>query len=131
MNTVQDILKKSRVVAVVGLSPKPHRDSHEVARYLQDNGYRIIPVYPRGESILGEKVYPDLKSIPDEVDVVDIFRKSQDVPPVVEEAIAIGAKAVWMQLGIVHEEAAARAREAGLGVVMDRCMLVEHQNLVS
>lgn len=116
---------------MVGLSPKPHRDSHEVARYLKDNGYRIIPVYPRAESILGEKAYPDLKSIPEEVDVVDIFRKSQDVPPVVEEAIEIGAKAVWMELGIVNEEAAARAREAGLGVVMDRCMLVEHRNLVS
>ena len=131
MNTVQDILKKGRVIAVVGLSPKPHRDSHGVAKYLQENGYRIIPVYPRADSILGEKVYPDLRSIPDEVDVVDVFRKSQDVPPVVEEAIEIGAKAVWMQLGIVHEEAAARARDAGLGVVMDRCMLVEHRKLVS
>ena len=131
MNTVQDILEKSKVIAVVGLSPKPHRDSHEVARYMQDNGYRIIPVYPRADSILGEKVYPDLKSIPEEVDVVDIFRKSQDVPPVVDEAIEIGAKAVWMQLGIVHEGAAAKAREAGLGVVMDRCMLVEHRNLAS
>ena len=116
---------------MVGLSPKPHRDSHEVAKYLQQNGYRIIPVYPRTDSILGEKVYPDLKSIPYEVDVVDIFRKSQDVPPVVDEAIKIGAKAVWMQLGIVHEEAAAKARDAGLGVVMDRCMLVEHRNWVS
>ncbi len=131
MNTVQDILEKSKVIAVVGLSPKPHRDSHEVARYMQDNGYRIIPVYPRADSILGEKVYPDLKSIPEKVDVVDIFRKSQDVPPVVDEAIEIGAKAVWMQLGIVHEGAAAKAREAGLGVVMDRCMLVEHRNLAS
>ena len=131
MNTVQDILEKGRTIAVVGLSPKPHRDSHEVARYLQENGYRIIPVYPRADTILGEKVYPDLKSIPDKVDVVDIFRKSQDVPPVVDEAIEIGAKAVWMQLGVVHEEAAAKARDAGLGVVMDRCMLVEHRNLVS
>ena len=131
MNTVQDVLEKSKVIAVVGLSPKPHRDSHEVAKYMQDNGYRIIPVYPRADSILGEKVYPDLKSIPEKVDVVDIFRKSQDVPPVVDEAIEIGAKAVWMQLGIVHEGAAAKAREAGLGVVMDRCMLVEHRNLAS
>ena len=131
MNTVQEILEQSKVIAVVGLSPKPHRDSHEVAKYLQGNGYRIIPVYPRADSILGEKVYPDLKSIPDEVDVVDIFRKSQDVPPVVDEAIEIGAKVVWMQLGVVHEEAAAKARDAGLGVVMDRCMLVEHRNLVS
>ena len=130
MNTVRDILENSKVIAVVGLSPKPHRDSHEVAKYLQGQGYRIVPVYPRADTILGEKVYPDLASIPEKVDVVDIFRRSEDVPPVVEQAIDIGAKAVWMQLGIVNEEAAAKAREAGLGVVMDRCMLVEHRNLV-
>jgi predicted CoA-binding protein len=130
MNTVRDILEKSKVIAVVGLSPKPERDSHEVAKYLQDQGYRIVPVNPRADTILGEKSYPDLASIPEEVDVVDIFRRSDDVPPVVDQAIAIGAKAVWMQLGIVNEGAAAKAREAGLGVVMDRCMLVEHRNLV-
>ena len=130
MNTVRDILEKSKVIAVVGLSPKPERDSHEVAKYLQDQGYRIVPVNPRADTILGEKSYPDLASIPEKVDVVDIFRRSDDVPPVVDQAIAIGAKAVWMQLGIVNEDAAAKAREAGLGVVMDRCMLVEHRNLV-
>ena len=130
MNTVRDILEKSKVIAVVGLSPKPERDSHEVAKYLQGQGYRIVPVNPRADTILGEKSYPDLASIPEEVDVVDIFRRSDDVPPVVDQAIAIGAKAVWMQLGIVNEGAAAKAREAGLGVVMDRCMLVEHRNLV-
>jgi predicted CoA-binding protein len=130
MNTVRDILEKSKVIAVVGLSPKPERDSHEVAKYLQDQGYRIVPVNPRADTILGEKSYPDLASIPEKVDVVDIFRRSDDVPPVVDQAIAIGAKAVWMQLGIVNEGAAAKAREAGLGVVMDRCMLVEHRNLV-
>ena len=130
MNTVRDILEKSKVIAVVGLSPKPERDSHEVAKYLQDQGYRIVPVNPRADTILGEKSYPDLASIPEKVDVVDIFRRSDDVPPVVDQAIDIGAKAVWMQLGIVNEVAAAKAREAGLGVVMDRCMLVEHRNLV-
>ncbi len=130
MNTVRDILENSKVIAVVGLSPKPERDSHEVAKYLQDQGYRIVPVNPRADTILGEKSYPDLASIPGKVDVVDIFRRSDDVPPVVDQAIAIGAKAVWMQLGIVNEVAAAKARKAGLGVVMDRCMLVEHRNLV-
>ncbi len=130
MNTVRDILEKSKVIAVVGLSPKPERDSHEVAKYLQGQGYRIVPVNPRADTILGEKSYPDLASIPEKVDVVDIFRRSDDVPPVVDQAIAIGAKAVWMQLGIVNEGAAAKAREAGLGVVMDRCMLVEHRDLV-
>ena len=130
MKTVRDILEKSKVIAVVGLSPKPERDSHEVAKYLQDQGYRIVPVNPRADTILGEKSYPDLASIPEKVDVVDIFRRSDDVPPVVDQAIDIGAKAVWMQLGIVNEVAAAKAREAGLGVVMDRCMLVEHRNLV-
>ena len=130
MNTVRDILEKSKVIAVVGLSPKPERDSHEVAKYLQDQGYRIVPVNPRADTILGEKSYPDLASIPERVDVVDIFRRSDDVPPVVDQAIDIGAKAVWMQLGIVNEDAAAKAREAGLGVVMDRCMLIEHRNLV-
>ena len=130
MNTVRDILEKSKVIAVVGLSPKPERDSHEVAKYLQGQGYRIVPVNPRADTILGEKSYPDLASIPGKVDVVDIFRRSDDVPPVVDQAIDIGAKAVWMQLGIVNEDAAAKAREAGLGVVMDRCMLVEHRNLV-
>ena len=131
MKTVRDIFEKSKVIAVVGLSPKPERDSHEVAKYLQDQGYRIVPVNPRADTILGEKSYPDLASIPGKVDVVDIFRRSVDVPPVVDQAIDIGAKAVWMQLGIVNEDAAAKALEAGLGVVMDRCMLVEHRNLVS
>ena len=131
MTTAQEILEQSKVIAVVGLSPKPHRDSHGVAKYLQEQGYRVVPVNPRADTILGEKVYPDLASIPEQVDVVDIFRKAEDVPPIVDEAIDIGAKAVWMQLGIVNEEAALKARTAGLGVVMDRCMLVEHRNLAS
>ena len=123
------ILRTARTVAVVGLSPNPERPSHRVARYLQGQGYRIVPVNPTVESVLGERSYPSLAEIPEPVDVVDIFRRSEDVPPVVEQAIRIGAKAVWMQEGVVHEEAAAKARAAGLAVVMDRCMLKEHSRL--
>ena len=121
------ILKIHRVFAVVGLSPKPHRDSHIVARFLQEHGYRIIPVHPGVDSILGEKCYPSLGEIPEEVEVVDIFRRSDAVPPVVDEAIAIGAKVVWMQLGVIAEGAAEKARLAGLQVVMDRCPLIEYR----
>ena len=129
-DTIEKILKDSKTIAVVGLSPDPARPSHGVARYLQAQGYRIIPVNPIVEEILGEKSYPDLASLPEEVDVVDIFRRSRHVPAIVEAAIAKGARAVWMQEGIVHQEAAARAREAGLMVVTDRCMLKEHRRLV-
>ena len=129
MQSVEDILKEGKTIAVVGLSPKPERDSNRVAKYLQDHGYRIIPVNPMADEVLGEKCYPDLKSIPESVDVVDIFRKPEDVPPLVDQAIDIRAAAVWMQLDIVNEEAAAKAREAGLAVVMDKCMLIEHQRL--
>ncbi len=124
-----EILSSSRVVAVVGLSPKPDRPSYRVASYLKNNGYRIIPVNPGVGEVLGETSYPDLHSIPEPVDVVDIFRRSEEAPAIVAEAIAIGAKVVWMQEGIVNEPAAAQAREAGLRVVMDRCMLKEHQRL--
>ncbi|MBI4186489.1 MAG: CoA-binding protein [Chloroflexi bacterium] len=129
MSVESDILDSSRVIAVVGLSPKPDRPSHRVASYLKANGYRIIPVNPGVEEVLGERAYPDLGSIPEPVDVVDIFRRSEEVPAIVEEAIRIGAKVVWMQEGIINEEAAAKAREAGLSVVMDRCMFKEHQKL--
>jgi len=129
MSIEQEILSFSRVVAVVGLSPKPDRPSYIVASYLKENGYKIIPVNPVAEEVLGEICYPDLSSIPEPVDVVDIFRRSEKVPPIVEEAIKIGAKAVWMQEGIINEEAASRARQAGLMVVMDRCMLKEHKRL--
>lgn len=124
---IQHILRSARVIAVVGLSPNPHRPSHAVASYLKEHGYRVIPVNPRAQEILGERSYPDLREVPEPVDVVNIFRRPEYVPAVVESAISIGAKAVWMQLGIVHEEAAARAREAGLLVVMNRCIKVEHQ----
>jgi len=125
----EEILNSSRVVAVVGLSAKPDRPSYRVADYLKAQGYRIIPVNPAESEILGELCYPDLASVPESVDVVDIFRRSEEVLPIVKEAIRIGAKAVWMQEGVINEEAAAWAREAGLMVVMDKCMLKEHQKL--
>jgi len=125
--TPEEILTTFRTFAVVGLSPRPGRPSHGVAVFLKERGYRIIPVNPEcGQAtILGETCYPDLISIPEPVEVVDIFRRSENVAPVVDEAIRIGAKAIWMQLGSVHEEAAAKARAAGLAVVMDRCPAIE------
>jgi predicted CoA-binding protein len=129
MSTVEEILKNSRTVAVVGLSPDPDRPSHRVAGYLRENGYKIIPVNPEENEILGETSYPDLSSIPETPDVVDIFRRSEDVPPIVREAIRKGAKAIWMQEGVINKAAAAEARKAGLKVVMDRCMFKEHSRL--
>ncbi|OIP28192.1 MAG: CoA-binding protein [Chloroflexi bacterium CG_4_10_14_0_8_um_filter_46_9] len=129
MSVEREILNSSQVVAVVGLSPKSDRPSYQVASYLKEQGYRIIPVNPRAKEILGELCYPNLGSIPEPVDVVDIFRRSEEVPDIVEEAIKIGAKAVWMQEGVINKEAAAQAREAGLLVVMDKCMLKEHRKL--
>jgi len=128
---IKKILSNSRTVAVVGISPKEDRPSFMVASYLKSKGYQIIPVRPDGEKILGEKVYRSLDEIPKEikVDVVDIFRKSEDVPPIIEEAIRRGAKAVWMQEGVIHKEAGEKAEKAGLRVVMDRCMKKEHQKL--
>ncbi len=121
-----------KTVAVVGISPKEDRPSYRVASYLKAKGYCIIPVRPDGDVILGEKVYHSLMEIPKEVkiDVVDIFRRSEDAPPIVEEAIQRGAKVVWMQEGVVHQEAGAKAEKAGLKVVMDRCMKKEHQRLL-
>ncbi len=129
-DTIEKILKESKTIAVVGLSPNPARPSYGVARYLQAQGYRIIPVNPMVEEVLGEKSYPDLASVSEAVDVVDIFRHAKHVPAIVEAAIAKGARVVWMQEGIVHQEAAARAREAGLMVVMDRCMFKDHRSWV-
>ncbi len=124
------ILKEFRNVAVVGLSYDSERTSYKVASYLAEHGYNIIPVNPNAQEILGRTSYPDLSSIPEKVDVVEIFRRPEDVGPVVEEAIKVGARAVWMQEGIANEEAAARARGAGLLVVMDKCMLREHQRMI-
>jgi predicted CoA-binding protein len=127
---LKHILESAQTIAVVGLSASPEKKSHEIAAYLKSQGYRVIPVNPSAAEILGEKSYPDLTAVPDKVDVVQLFRPSEDVPPFVDQAIQIGAKAVWMQEGIVNEAAAATARAAGLEVVMDRCMRVEHRRLI-
>jgi predicted CoA-binding protein len=129
---IKEVLRSYKTVAVVGISPKEDRPSYGVASYLKSKGYCIIPVRPDGDEILGEKVYHSLTEIPRgiEIDVVDIFRKSEDIPPVVEEAIHRGAKVVWMQEGIINQEARTKAENAGLKVVMDLCMKKEHQKLL-
>jgi len=127
---MKEILLSTKKIATVGLSSNPQKVSYGVGAYLMEQGYRVIPVNPTADEILGEKSYPDLESIPDEIDVVQIFRRPEDVPPVVEDAIKIGAKVVWMQEGIVNEEAAQMAREAGLQVVMDACMRATHMRLI-
>ena len=129
--TERDILRKYHTVAVVGLSNDPMRPSLSVARYLKEAGYHIIPVNPDETEVLGEKAYPDLLSIPEPVEIVEIFRRSENVPPHVDEAIAIGAKVVWMQQGIRNEAAAAKARAAGLEVVQDRCMRSAHREMLA
>jgi predicted CoA-binding protein len=126
---IAEIIKNYKVVAVVGLSPKPDRPSYRVAEYLQQHGYRIIPVNPGQREILGEKCYSSLKDIPFPVEVVDIFRNVEAIPAIVEEAIQMGAKAVWMQLDLVEPVSAQKARDAGLQVVMDRCLKIEHARL--
>ena len=127
---ISRLLKESKNIAVVGLSPKANRPSNQVALYLIEVGYNVIPVNPGQEEILGRKSYPDLESVSEPIDIVDIFRRSEDVGPIVESAIGVGARVVWMQQGIVNEEAAARARKAGLTVIMDRCLKVDHRNLL-
>jgi len=126
---IEDILKKYRTVAIVGLSNKPDRSSYAVARYLKEHGYRIIPVNPGHEEILGEKCYPSLLDIPHEIDIVDIFRKPELVEEIIDQAIEKGTKVVWMQLGVVNPTAAEKALKAGLQVVMDRCMKIELSKL--
>ena len=128
--SIRRILRDSKTIAVVGLSPKPQRPSHQVARYLMAAGYIIIPVNPGQDTILGLPCYRSLKAIPTQVDMVDIFRRPETVLPIVEDAIAIGAKFIWMQEGIVHKEAAAKAEAAGLIVIMDRCTKIDHMNLL-
>ncbi|HLK50100.1 MAG TPA: CoA-binding protein [Bryobacteraceae bacterium] len=129
MNKVTEILRSARTIAVVGVSSKRFRPSYGVTEYMQRAGYRIIPVNPQETEVLGEKSYPDLDSIPESVDIVDIFRRSEFVPEIVEAAIRKGAKMIWMQEGVVHEDAARRAEAAGLTVVMDHCILKEHRRL--
>ncbi|MBI2849729.1 MAG: CoA-binding protein [Chloroflexi bacterium] len=127
----EEILKSNRVIAIVGLSANPERPSNEVARYLKGKGYTIIPVNPNEKEILGETCYPDLNSIPGKVEVVDVFRRAEDTPPIAREAVKKGAAVLWLQEGIVNEEAAAIARQAGLQVVMDKCMKKEHEKLTA
>jgi len=131
---IKSVLERYRTVAVVGLSRNPAKASYRVAQYLQSVGYRIIPVNPFADEILGEKCYKSLLEVPETIDIVDIFRPSEDVSAIVEEAITIknrvgSPKVIWMQLGIVNEDAARRAKEAGFTVVVDRCMMVEHRRL--
>ena len=127
-----DILKNSKTIVVVGLSPKPHRASHQVAKYMQEEGYKIIPVYPREEEILGERVYRSLDEIDFEVDIVDIFRKSEDTPPIVEKAVKLpGIKCVFLQEGVVSEKSKKIAQDAGVFYVEDKCLMVEHKRCKS
>jgi predicted CoA-binding protein len=126
----REILNKYRSIAVVGASANPERPSYQIASYLMEQGYQVYPVNPNAKEILGRPSYPSLSSIPDAVEVVDIFRRSEDVVPIVDEAIKIGAKAVWMQEGVINEAAAAKARDAGLLVVMDECIREEHEHLI-
>jgi uncharacterized protein len=123
------LLEQSHTITVVGLSPKEHRDSNRVARYLINQGYDIIPVNPGQEKLLGRPCYKRVSDVPGKIDIVDCFISPSRIPQVVEEAIAVGAAAVWMQIGVVHNEAASRAREAGLQVVMNKCIMVEHKRL--
>ncbi|MFI5184495.1 MAG: CoA-binding protein [Vicinamibacteria bacterium] len=124
------LLAGARRIAVVGLSPKPHRDSNRIGRYLLERGYEVIPVYPREEQILGQKVYRRLQDIPGGVDLVNVFRRSEEIAAVVDDALAARAPAVWCQFGCIDEDAAARATEAGAVVVMDRCIMVDHAHIL-
>jgi predicted CoA-binding protein len=123
------ILKDNHTIAVVGLSADWYRPSYFAAKYMQEHGFRVIPVNPKYDEILGEKCYPDLKSIPDKIDIVDVFRKPADCAPIAEDAVAIGAKVLWLQLGVVNEEAERIAKAGGLDVVMDRCVKIEYARL--
>jgi predicted CoA-binding protein len=127
---IRRLLEKVRRIAVVGLSPKPHRDSHRVARYLLESGYEIVPVYPREEQILGQRVYRRVQDIAGAVDLVDVFRRSEELPEVIDDALAARAGALWLQLGCIDESGARQAQDAGLTVVMDRCLMVEHARLL-
>lgn len=131
ISELRHILASCRTIAVVGLSPQWHRPSFFAAKYMQAHGYRIVPVNPMASEILGERCYPSVTAAAADhrIDMVDCFRKSEDIPPLAEEAIAIGAQCLWLQLGVVNEDAAARARAAGLAVVMDRCVKIEHARL--
>jgi predicted CoA-binding protein len=130
MAAIRDLLRDSKTIAVVGLSGKKFRPSYGVAEYMQKAGYRIIPVNPNETEVLGEKSYARIEDIPEHIDIVDIFRRPEFVGPLVDSAIQVGANTIWMQEGVVHEDGAQKAREAGLAVVMDRCILKEHMRLL-
>ncbi|GMU24270.1 MAG: hypothetical protein AMXMBFR13_43450 [Phycisphaerae bacterium] len=127
---IRQILSEARSIAVVGLSDKPDRDSHRVARYMQEQGYHIIPVNPTITSALGERARASLRDVKDRVDIVDIFRRPEAIPGIVDDAISIGARVIWMQSGLAHNAAASRARAAGLQVVMNHCIMVEHRRVM-
>lgn len=128
---IKTLLEMARTVAVVGVSHKEDRDSHKVARYLKEHGYTMIPVNPKYKEVLGEPCYPDLKSVPVPIDIVDIFRNIEAIPAIVDEALDVGAKAVWMQLGLCHNESAEKARQVGMKVVMNKCIKIEHGRLLA
>jgi predicted CoA-binding protein len=127
---IKSILTSAKTIAVVGASPKPWRDSGAIAQFLSEKHYTVYPVNPKYQEVLGMKCYADLTLMPEKIDIVDIFRNSNEVEPVVDEAILIGAKCVWMQLGVVNEKAAAKAESAGIKVIMDRCIAIEHRALM-
>ncbi len=126
---MKQLLLECKTIAVVGLSDKPHRDSFKVAEYMQNQGYRIIPVHPRVSEVLGEPAYKTLADIPDQIDLVNVFRKSEETPAMVEQAIPLKPRAIWLQLGIANDEAAAIAKAADMDFVQDRCIKVEHARL--
>ena len=130
-SAIRQSIAHCRTIAVVGLSPKPHRDSYRVAKYMQDHGFRIVPINPNASEVLGERSYASLTEAAQHVhiDMVNCFRNAEDIPPIAAEAIAIGAQSLWLQIGVVHDAAAQRATEAGLVVVQDRCLMVEHRQL--
>ncbi|WP_031513511.1 CoA-binding protein [Desulfofalx alkaliphila] len=129
-NEIKNLLQEARTIAVVGLSDKPERDSHMVAKYLQEKGYRIIPVNPKLDSVLGEKAYKKVSEIPDPIDIVNVFRRSIDTPPVVEDSLAKKPKAVWLQLGIQNDEAAKIAQDNKITMIMNRCIKIDHAKLL-
>ncbi len=129
IQSLRRILKENHIIAVVGLSVRWHRPSYFAAKYMLDHGYRIIPVNPNYTEILGQKCYPTLEDVPEKIDIVDLFQRSEMVPPLVDSAIAVGAKVLWMQLGIEHLEAARKAQQAGMDVIMNKCIKIEHARL--
>ncbi|MBI4418675.1 MAG: CoA-binding protein [Ignavibacteriales bacterium] len=128
--TIETILRTSKTIALVGASEDPSRDSHRIMRFLLDRGYTVHPVNPRYDTVLGKRCFPNLEAVPESIDIVDVFRRLEAVPEIVDEAIGVKAKVLWLQFGVIHEEAAAKAEEHGIRVIMDRCIAVEHSRLM-